>query len=116
MSLMKNLDLKNLGAGVASRPAPEMILEGDPCFTTWSFMESPVQVGVWAGTPGVHKMARDSETWEEFHILEGEVEITENGQSPRRFGAGDVVIIEPNFKGTWRTIAAIKKVYVSMKR
>lgn len=116
MSLLKSFDLQGLGPGVQSRPAPEVVIDGDPCFTAWPYLDGPVQVGVWSGTPGAHLMARDDKTWEQFHLIEGEIEITEDGQAPRRYRAGDTVIVEPNFKGTWRTIAPVKKVYVSMTR
>lgn len=116
MSLLKSFHHQDLGSGVASQPAPEVVVEGDPRFTAWPYLEGPVEIGVWAATPGTHRMARDSETWEQFHLIEGEIEITEEGQAPRRFRAGDTVIVEPNFRGTWRTIAPVKKVYLSMTR
>lgn len=116
MSRLKSFHYQDLGPGVVSRPAPEIVIEGDPCFTLWSYLEGSVEVGVWAATPGAHRMARDARTWEQFQLLEGEIEITEEGQDPRRFRAGDTVIVEPNFRGTWRTIAPVRKVYISMTR
>lgn len=116
MSLLKSFDLKGIGPGIKSRPAPEIVVEGDPTFTSWPQSDGPVQVGVWGATPGAHKMARDDKTWEQFHLVEGEIEITEYGQPARRYRAGDTVIIEPNFKGIWRTIAPVKKIYVSVTR
>lgn len=116
MSQLKSFRHQDLGPGLVSRPAPEIVIEGDPCFTAWRHLEGAVEVGVWAGTPGTHRMARDGRTWEQFQLLEGEIEITEEGQAPRRFCAGDTVIVEPNFRGTWRTIAPVRKVYVSMTR
>lgn len=115
MSLLKQFNPRSLGEGINSRPSKEVVLEGDPQFTSWPSQEEPVQIGVWAATPGLHAMKRDGKTWEQFYLLEGEIEITEEGHSPRRFTAGDVVIIEPNFRGTWRTIAPVKKLYVSVQ-
>lgn len=115
MSLLKKLNPYSLGDGIHSRPSEDIVLEGDPQFTAWPSREDPVQVGVWAATPGLHAMQRDETTWEQFYLLEGEIEITEEGHPPRRFTAGDVVIIEPSFRGTWRTIAPVKKLYVSVQ-
>jgi len=115
VSFLKQFNTGRLGEGIRSRPAKENVLEGDPQFTTWPSQEDPVQVGVWAATPGLHLMKRDETTWEQFYVLEGEIEITEEGRPPRRFTAGDVVIIEPSFRGTWRTIAPVKKIYVSVQ-
>ncbi len=115
VSLLKQFSPHSLGEGVRSRPSESIVLEGTPQFTAWPSQDEPVQVGVWAATPGLHRVKRDATTWEQFYLLEGEIEITEEGHRPRRFTAGDVVIIEPNFRGTWRTIAPVKKLYVSVQ-
>lgn len=115
VSLLKQFSPHSLGEGVRSRPSESIVLEGTPQFTAWPNQDEPVQVGVWAATPGLHRVKRDATTWEQFYLLEGEIEITEEGHRPRRFTAGDVVIIEPNFRGTWRTIAPVKKLYVSVQ-
>lgn len=115
MSLLKQFDPRGLGDGINSRPPKEFVLEGDPYFTSWPSLEEPVQIGVWAATPGLHVVERDGTTWEQFYLLEGEIELTEEGRPCRRFEAGDVVIIEPHFRGTWRTITPVRKLYVSVR-
>lgn len=115
MSLLRKIDIGNLGQGSVSRPSQEKLLEGNPEFTAWPTREEPVQIGVWAATPGLHVMDRDEVTWEQFYLLEGEIEVTEEGQPPRRFRTGDIVIVEPKFRGTWRTVAPVKKLYVSVQ-
>lgn len=112
MSLLQHFKLFDLGAGIQSSPPERKRLEGSPEFTTWPHQQKPVQTGVWAATPGIVELERDSKTWEQFYILEGEIEITEEGREPRRFAAGDSVVVEPNFRGTWRTIVAMKKIYI----
>ena len=98
---------------VLTMPA-DRILEGNPVFTLWELNEKPVATGFWAATPGVHRMLRDDVTWEQCLILEGLVEITEDGKDPIRYAPGDVLTIPPLFKGTWRTIEAARKYYVTV--
>ena len=114
MGLNETIAVADLGAGVMSRPAAERVVEGDPVFTTWEIHETPAATGFWSGTPGAHRMARDAQTWEQFHILEGEIELTPEGGPPQRFGAGDVVTIPPGFHGLWRTLTTVRKYYVTL--
>jgi uncharacterized cupin superfamily protein len=104
-----------LGDAVVSRPNPASVLNGEPEFSTWSGYEGNVYAGVWQATPGQHKVVRGPTTIEQFYILEGEIELHEDGaDAPQRFSAGDLVVIEPNFRGTWRTITTVKKVYFTV--
>lgn len=112
---MYNITKEALGPGESSRPAPERVLEGDPVFTNWSFAQSPVATGIWAGTKGRHLVRRDAHTWEQFLILEGKMILTEDGQAPRTYQAGDVVDLGPNFSGEWHTLADVRKYYVTFQ-
>jgi uncharacterized cupin superfamily protein len=106
--------LKHLkpGAPVVERPGPDRLLEGDPEFQAIACNpEDSVQGGFWAATPGLHRMDRTGAGIEHFYLLEGEIELTEDGAPPRRFAKGDLVRIEPGFRGTWRTIAPVRKVF-----
>lgn len=97
---------------LVDRPAPDRLLEGNPEFRSWPCSaEGPVQAGFWAATPGLHRMDRTGSGIEHFYLLEGEIELTEEGGPPRRFAAGDLVRIDPDFQGTWRTISPVRKVY-----
>ncbi|HTO34408.1 MAG TPA: cupin domain-containing protein [Pararhizobium sp.] len=112
MSKLKHLRPSDAGEPIVDRPGPEKLLEGNPEFRSWPCRDGgKVHTGIWAATPGLHKVERDETGLEQFYILEGEVELTEEGSQPQRFGAGDLVVIEPNFRGTWRTISTVKKVY-----
>ena len=71
-----------LGLGIVTRPAPERVVAGDPIFITWEISETPAATGFWSGTPGVHRVARDEHTWEQFLLLEGEIELTPEGGEP----------------------------------
>lgn len=98
-----------------SRPSADLLVSGDPQFCGWPFLnEGGISSGIWSATPGAHKMSRGEFTKEYFYILEGEVEITESGENPKIYKAGDLVVVEPNFRGIWRTLKPIKKHYFSI--
>lgn len=111
MKRLKHTTPSTAGEGEPSRPDPASVMEGDPRFTSWPAIDGPVSSGIWAATPGLHRVIRDDSTIEQFYILEGEVELAEEGAAPLRFGPGDLVVIEPGFRGTWRTITPVRKVY-----
>ena len=111
---MDKISLSALGPGETSRPLPERVLEGDPVFTTWVFTETPVATGIWAATPGRHLVIRDQHTWEQFHILEGEVILTEEGKAPQSYRAGDVVHLLPGYRGEWHTVSPVRKHYITL--
>lgn len=109
---MSKLKLLTFAEPVAERPGPERLLEGDPEFRSWSAQsDDVVHAGFWAATPGLHRMNRSGAGIEHFYLLEGEIELTEDGATPRRFAAGDLVRIDPDFQGTWRTITPVRKVF-----
>ena len=115
MSLLNGISTRKLGEAAISRPDAAIVIKGDPEFRTWSCFEDKVYSGVWEATPGEHQVARDSRTLEQFYILEGEIELHEEGsESPQRFVAGDLVVIQPNFRGVWRTISTGKKGYFTV--
>jgi len=53
------------------------------------------------------------DTWEFCLILSGVAEITEDGQSPVTYRAGDCFIMKPGYTGTWRTLETVRKVWVT---
>lgn len=114
MTRLKTLDPNPGFTPVHALPAPERLIEGAPEFDTWAMDESrdgTVRTGIWRATPGLtHSMK--GETFEFCHILEGLVEITETGQNPVTYRAGDSFVMKPGFVGTWRTIETVRKIYV----
>ena len=46
-----------------------------------------------------------------MHILEGAVTITEDGQPPRTFKAGDTFVVPMGTPCDWKTTAYIRKIY-----
>ncbi len=112
--MIKSFTLSSLGEGEVSRPAADRVVEGDPISTTWYFEKERATAGVWSCTTGSLRMIRDEKTWEMFTIIEGEVEIEEDGGECRRYLSGDTIIIPPNFIGVWRTIKDVRKIFITL--
>ncbi len=86
-------------------PLPERLIEGAPEFHTWAMDEAKdgtVHSGVWQAKPRLTHSIK-GETFEFCHILEGVISLTENGQLPVMYRAGDSFVMKPGFVGTWRT-------------
>lgn len=113
MSLIKQIHTSNLGDGEQSRCAPERLLEGEPLYTSWEQDQAGamVRTGVWASTPGKNISMKGS-IYELCHLLEGTVEIAGDDGSVQRFSAGDTFVMKPGFKGTWRTVTPVRKIYM----
>jgi len=47
-----------------------------------------------------------------MHILEGQVEITDESGDSKVYGPGDMLVMPKGFNGTWRQLSAIKKIHV----
>jgi len=113
-NLLVNFNLDQLGEPREYRPPAERVIEGDIVCRNWdvdSAKDGKVRAGVWESTPGVNHSIK-GETWEFCLILSGLIEITEEGQSPVTYGAGDCFIMKPGYVGTWRTIETVRKVWV----
>ena len=52
------------------------------------------------------------ESFEFCHILDGVIELTEEGQSPVTYRKGDSFIMKPGYRGAWKTIETVRKIYV----
>ncbi|MGB3832093.1 MAG: cupin domain-containing protein [Mesorhizobium sp.] len=116
MSKLKYARTTALGQGEASRPEPDMLIDGDPVFTSWPVFEGGIMSGIWSATRGHHRVVRGQDIIESFYILEGELDLFEDGNPlPKRFGPGDLVILEPGFKGSWKTVADMRKVYFTLQ-
>ena len=118
VSMPKNLlidfNLDQLGEPREYRPPAERVIEGDIVCRNWdvdSAKDDKVRAGVWESTPGVNRSIK-GETWEFCLILSGVVELTEDGQSPVVYKAGDCFIMKPGYTGTWRTLETVRKVWI----
>ncbi|MGN6095820.1 MAG: cupin domain-containing protein [Bosea sp. (in: a-proteobacteria)] len=116
MSLLVKLDLAPTSEPRHSKAAPDRLISGDPSYKTWAQDESregagKVRTGVWEATPGENHSIK-GETMEFCYILSGVIELTEQGQPPRIFRAGDSFVMKPGFVGVWKTIETVRKIYV----
>ena len=112
MTKLSHMNINSLPEGEPSSPKLDFVVEGEPRFTTWSLLDDNISTGIWEATPGDHKVIRDQSLIEAFLILEGEIELNEDSEAQvKRYGAGDLVVIHPGFKGSWRTLATVRKLY-----
>ncbi|MFV0409028.1 MAG: cupin domain-containing protein [Paracoccus sp. (in: a-proteobacteria)] len=97
--------------------APDRLIEGNPALKTWALDEqavgdwSKIRWGIWEATPATTRSAK-GEALEFCHILEGVVELKEEGGETRIFRAGDSFVMKPGFRGEWKTIETVRKIYV----
>ncbi|WP_332117044.1 cupin domain-containing protein [Azorhizobium caulinodans] len=114
MSLLKTIDTAPSFEPVEKKPDADRLIAGDPVFRTWaqdSSRSEPVRTGVWEATPGTSRSIK-GDTFEFCYILEGVVELTEEGGTPVTYRAGDSFVMKPGYVGVWRTIETVRKIYV----
>lgn len=113
MPLIVTIDTAPSTIPKASKALPERLIAGDPEFKSWNqdVSRGDVRTGVWEATPGETRSIK-GETFEFCHILSGLVEITPEGGTPIRYGAGDSFVLKPGFVGVWKTIETVRKIYV----
>lgn len=115
MSKIKSVHTNDLAEGEPNVPLPDRVLEGSPQFQSWPLVEGSFGAGVWTATPGHHQVIRGEDLVESFYIVEGEIELFEDGrEAPSCFGPGDLVVMEAGFKGSWKTVSTVKKIYFTM--
>lgn len=116
MSLLKTIDPNPTSEPRHSTPAPERLVSGTPSFKTWaqdSSKDDKVDTGVWEATPGETHSIK-GEAFEFCHILQGVIELTENGKEPVVYKAGDSFVMKPGYVGVWKTIETVRKIYVTV--
>jgi len=102
------------GIAKESVPSAENFVDGTPSFKTWiqdSVGDGHIRSGFWEAGPGTFRVSRGA-SWEYCTLLSGVIELTEDGREPRRLIAGDTFTMRPGFTGTWRTIEAVRKLWV----
>lgn len=117
MSSLKTIDPRGLGEGASSKAQPDNLVEGDPRFTTWVLDTSrngQVRTGIWEATPGATRSVK-GKRFEFCYILEGVVELVEDGKEPKIYRAGDSFVMKPGYIGTWRTIETARKIFVTVE-
>lgn len=69
------------------------------------------EIGVWECTEG--RFTADRAKSSEFcHFIAGEVEMTHTDGTKQRLGPGDAINLPLGWKGEWRVIRRVRKLYV----
>jgi hypothetical protein len=96
-------------------PKPERLVTGNPARTTWNHYSDPtdsVHTGVWASEAGSWRIEYPANRGEFFHLLEGEIALTDAAGTRTVYTPGDSCIIPPGFTGLFEVVRAAKKHYV----
>lgn len=76
--------------------------------------DGKVEIGVWECTPG--RFAADRSASSEFcHFIAGVVEMTHADGTKVKLGPGDAINLPLGWKGEWRVIEQVRKLYVITK-
>jgi len=115
MSLLVTLenDVAKLPTPIGRKPSDAEKIVGNPDFRTWlqdESFEGRVRTGIWEATPGLTHCIKD--VYEYCLILQGVVEIAENGKEPVTYRKGDSFVLKPGFRGTWRTLETVRKIFI----
>lgn len=93
---------------------PEGVVEGQPVERIYYHLENEklaVNAGYWEAEPGVIRY--EGFPWNEFcMILEGELQVAEDGKPPLTLRAGDAFFITKDFRGTWTLPVPVRKYFV----
>ena len=77
----------------------------------WSSPDGRMSLGVWECTPGRFTADRSGST-EFCHFLSGRVEMTHPDGTVQTFGPGDAITLPQGWKGVWRVVEQVRKIYV----
>lgn len=101
------------GAAAETVPIdPAKLVAGSPQQTTENHYEDATGhffCGFWSSEPGEWRV--DYSEHELCHLLEGEVVLTAEDGVAEHFRAGDAFVIPAGFKGRWRSIGKVRKLY-----
>jgi hypothetical protein len=105
--------VKTKGKAEKGAADPAKLLAGKYRTKTWNQFEGEdgrLFCGIWESTRG--KVAVDYGEWEFCHLIAGKAVLTNDKGQEWTFKKGDAFIIPPGFKGTWETVAKVRKHYV----
>ncbi len=86
--------------------------EGSPTMKTWiehAPADGKFLTGYWEATPGTYNVIYNAD--ELVHMFKGKAILTEDGGESRTFVGGDSFLVEAGFKGTWKTIEKVQKIF-----
>jgi uncharacterized protein len=106
---------KGRGAPEADKGAadPAILLKGKYKTKAWNHFtgeDGRLHCGIWECTPG--KVSVNYTEWEFCHIISGKAVLTGEKGKKWTVKKGDGFIIPAGFKGTWETVAKLRKHYV----
>lgn len=107
-----HLDL--LGIEIGAFAAKPTSFEGDQkeaAIELWASADGKVSLGIWECTPGRFTADRSAST-EFCHFLKGRVEMTHLDGRVQAFGPGDAITLQQGWKGVWRVLEHVRKIYV----
>ena len=99
----------------ADFPKPERLVRGNPQRRTWNHYSDPtdhVHAGLWTSEVGAWRIEYSATLGEFFHLLEGEIALTDESGTRTVYCPGDACIIPPGFKGLFEVMKPAKKHYV----
>lgn len=114
MTLLKSIEANPTTEPKLVSPAADRVVEGSPSFRVWKQDEDrggQIRSGVWEASIGSFRTAK-GKSCEFCYILEGVMELTEEGQGPIVYQAGDSFVMKSGFVGIWKTIEPIRKIFV----
>lgn len=114
MALLKTVEQTPSEPATEGYIDPNILLQGNPLLQKWApFIANngEIKVGVMGGGPGVNRSVKNG-VFEFCYLIDGVIELTEDGCEPIRYQAGDTFFMEDGYKGQWKTIETYKKVYV----
>lgn len=96
-------------------PRPERLVRGDPLRTTWNHYTDPseqLNAGLWTSEVGAWRIVYPANLCEFFHVIEGEIALTDRDGVRTVYGPGDGCVIPPGFEGLFEVTRPAKKHYV----
>lgn len=101
----------------AGAPPEDRIIDGRPEWSTtrdWLSSDGTMAAGTWTSTKGLWRVEIDR--WEYMQILKGRCILTDVAGVRTAIGAGDSVVLEPGFRGTWQVLEPMTKKYFARYR
>jgi uncharacterized cupin superfamily protein len=99
---------------------PDRRIKGNPRRVTQEYFANElhgVRAGTWQAETGAYRIALDADKHEFFHILSGEVAVSQpDGSGTLSYGPGDTGIIPPGFQGIFEVVKAASKFWVVTER
>ncbi len=90
---------------------------GDPRMSGRIFFggeDEPIEVGVWACTPGGWTVTDRPDT-ETVRIISGRARLTDAGGRAAELGPGDLLVLPRGWSGRWDILEPVRKLYVIVR-